>query len=36
MTTGSELMFLKQKMRLAIAGAHIADLVEYQHEERLV
>jgi len=36
LTTGSELMFLKQKLRLAIAGAHIAGIVEYQHEERLV
>jgi hypothetical protein len=35
-TPGSELMFVKQKMRLAVAVAHIAGLVEYQHEERLV
>jgi hypothetical protein len=35
-TPGSELMFVKQKMRLAVAVAHIAGLVEYQNEERLV
>jgi hypothetical protein len=29
-------MFVKQKLRFAIAGAHVASLVEYQREERMV
>jgi hypothetical protein len=29
-------MFVKQKLRFAIAGFHIAGLVEHQREERLV